>query len=104
MLYAELEWQHAPFLLQTEPIQHSLCGSFTYSTSFMGVDRVLTPLSIPMSYDSDSMTFKIYSELLDLIGDHQLTLSAHLTDYPSIATEKFAEKTVITIVDPCIDP
>ena len=70
----------------------------------MDKDRVLSPISIPMSYDSDSMTFRIYSEFMDLIGDHQLTLSGHLKDYPSMATEKFAEKTVITILDPCIDP
>lgn len=38
------------------------------------------------------------------MGEHELTLSAYLRNYPSVATEENAEKAIIEFLDPCINP
>lgn len=82
VLYSETEWTHAPFILETKPFQHSLCGAFTYTATFMSEENVLSADSKPMSYESDTRTFKIYSEDLELMSEWHLTISARLKAYP----------------------
>ena len=57
-----------------------------------------------MSYDSVTRTFSFYSEDYDLIGSHQFTLEAHLTEYPVTATSEKAVQSTIDITNPCLDP
>jgi len=56
-----------------------------------------------MNYDTSKREFNIYSEQISLIGLRQLTIKAHLTQYPVIVTSK-PESASIDIIDPCIDP
>ena len=47
---------------------------------------ILTASTVPMSYDIDTGQFTFYSEDFDLIGEHDFTIAAHLSNYPSIGT------------------
>ena len=60
--------------------------------------------SEPLKYSYSTRKFKLYSTDLELMGEHELTLSARLTNYATTSTEEFAEKTTIEILDPCINP
>ena len=57
-----------------------------------------------MKYDSETRTFTIYSEDMDLLGFRDITLSAHLTDYPSMKSQTPDVATQIEILEyfgPC---
>ena len=58
----------------------------------------------PMKYDTDTRTFSFYSEDTNLLGDHEFTISAFLTEYPVIETPPQAEKEILTVINPCPDP
>ena len=49
-----------------------------------------TPMSSessPMAYDSETQTLSIWSEDANLVGMHDITVSAYLTDYPDVKAE-----------------
>ena len=45
-----LVWIHDPFILDTVPISHTLCGDFTFEATFM--DSSINIISDPMKYDT----------------------------------------------------
>ena len=57
-----------------------------------------------MSYTTDTRDFNIYAESFDLIGLHEITLKASLTEHPSIVTQSPDQSAMIDLIDPCIDP
>ena len=46
----------------------------------------------------------MYSEDFSLIGSHPYTVTAYLTDYPSLMTQAPDATAMIEFVDPCLDP
>ena len=52
-----------------------------------------------MSYDQQTRTFSIYSEDASLVGTQDYTLSAFLTDQPSVVTDVMTAQ--IEISGPC---
>ena len=74
---------HSPFSVTTTPIDHTFCGTITYTATFRGTVADSTTLP-PVAYNSSINTFKMYSEDLKLIGTHMVTVSAKLTTYPDI--------------------
>ena len=97
-----LQWTHAPFEVQTWPIQHTLCGEFAYEAYFM--DEYVTDETEPLRYDSSTLTFSLYSEDFDMIGEHLLEFQAWFEDYPSTEDEIPAIITYLSFDDPCPDP
>ena len=71
---------HSPFELVTTTDSQALCGSITYTATFDGVPVSLE--TVPMSYDSESLKFMVFSDQSDHIGTHTITLSASLVNYP----------------------
>ena len=80
-----------------------MCGGLTYTATFEGVaiDPITKP---PMSYDTLSKRFSIYSEDFSLLGDRTITVRAFLTEYPVTETAFPNQSTTIEIIDPCLDP
>ena len=65
------EFSHSSFIVTTSPIvSHTLCGPLKYQATFESAP--IDSSSVPMAYDSDSQTFAIYSEDLDLLGIRQI--------------------------------
>ena len=90
---------HSPFELS---VSHSLCGSIAYSATFNS-SPIDTSSSL-MKYESGTRKFTIYSEDIADLGTHQITVSAYLTDYPSVTSEEPDESSTIDIaeiVGPC---
>ena len=61
-----------------------MCGTLTYSATFNGA--AIDKITSPMKYDGETRTFTIYSDDMDLLGLKELTLSAYLTDYPTVTS------------------
>lgn len=97
-----LQWTHENFQLLTQPIEHALCGDFSFNAKFMNVD--LTTESLPLSYDTETRTFTMRSEDFNLIGKREFSIQAYLTEYPSMRTTEKAEKAYLTILNPCLAP
>ena len=57
-----------------------------------------------MSYDMSTRGFSFYSEDFNLIGDHEFSIEAYLTEYLITKTIEQAEKATLTVGDPCPDP
>ena len=93
---------HDPFILDTVPIVHTLCGDLTYVATFM--NNPIDTLSLPMIYDAATQQYSIYTEDVNLVGTHPYTIEAFLTDYPVTATAPQAEASTIEIIDPCVNP
>jgi hypothetical protein len=51
---------HSPFVFETLPKSHGLCGSLSYSATFDG--QPVDETSAPMRYDSELRTFTVFSE------------------------------------------
>ena len=102
------EFTHDPFVIKTLPFDHSLCGSLTYTSTFMTVDIDETiavfadPMSDPVRYDQSTLTHAVYSEDFALLGLRPYTVKAFLTDY-AVTTTDDATAT-IEFLDPCPDP
>ena len=94
-------WTHDAFTLATSPIVHTLCGDFTYEATFQGA--AINPTTSPVTYDTATRSFSVYSEDFDLIDAHPFTIHAFLTDHPTTATATPLAAT-LTIGDPCPDP
>jgi hypothetical protein len=74
---------HDPWSYTTIPIPHTLCGTIDYTATFEGTVADLTTMP-NVVYSSNDRTFGIYSEDFALIGMRSVTVSASLTDYPTI--------------------
>ena len=59
-------WTHTPFTINTTPNPHTLCGDLTYEATFMGT--ALDTNTSPVSYDTATRSYAIYSEDFGLIG------------------------------------
>ena len=64
---------HDPFVIQTKPIDHDLCGTLTYTSTFMtdtitNLNPVTQRMSDAVGYNSISLTHTVYSENFELIG------------------------------------
>ena len=97
-----LQWDHSPFTLDTLPFTHQLCGPFTYVARFQGA--IINSASTPMSYELNSRGFTFYSEDFNLIGDHEFSIEAYLTEHPDMKTLQRAVTATIAVGDPCPDP
>ena len=75
---------HSSFTVITNPFAHSLCGDLAYSTTFVGTATNLT--SDPMTYDTTTRTFSIYSEDFSLLGMQPITVQANFEqlEYQSV--------------------
>ena len=62
----------------------TLCGAINYELLFDST--IIDQTSIPISYDAQARTLKIYSEDSALVGLHSLMLSAYFADYPDVKT------------------
>ena len=62
------QFTHDAFQVMTSPFEHDLCGKVDYLATFDG--STVTEVTTPVRYDSSILTFEIYSEDLELIGDH----------------------------------
>ena len=60
------KFTHDEFTVTTHPFDHALCGDVHYNVLFDG--SPVTATSQPMSYDTLSRTFEIYSEDFNLVG------------------------------------
>ena len=101
---------HDPFVINTVPITHTLCGVLTYTSTFMGVaiDPALNPLldgAIDhVGYDSATRTHTVYSELESLYGLQPYTVKAALAEY-SVTTSAAPDAIAyIEFRDPCPSP
>ena len=56
-----------------------------------------------MSYAAVTNEFAIYSEDFGLLGPRTITVQTYFVEYVAI-TSGPSEETVITIIDPCLDP
>lgn len=90
---------HDPFQITSDSLDVSLCGPLRYFAKFDGSD--IDNFSNPMQYDSATRMFNIFSIVEDLIGSWEITLSASLEDYPSIASSEPDVSTTIEIIDQC---
>ena len=84
-LFGSFQIVHDPFTIVTSSFPNTLCGSLSYSATF-DTTTIDTESTGPITYDSDLLTFVLYSEDVNLIGSHTITLSAFLTDYPEIVS------------------
>ena len=68
------QFVHDPFIINTVPISHNLCGQLTYESTFMtipidnSISVLSEPLSNPISYDKTMRQHTLYSEDFTLIG------------------------------------
>ena len=83
------------------PFSHQLCGSLDYTSSFNSAQ--IDSSSSPLSYDSASLTYAIYSEDRNLIGPNLIELQALFVQYPSVTSGSPVEID-LEIIDPCLDP
>jgi len=60
------DFAHSSFTVITNPFAHSLCGDLAYTTTFVGATIDL--ISDPMTYDTTTRTFSLYSEDFNLLG------------------------------------
>ena len=97
------DFAHSSFTVITNPFAHSLCGDLAYTTTFVGATTDLT--SDPMTYDTTTRTFSLYSEDFNLLGMQPITVQAYfeMPDYQSVNSGAPVQ-TEIEIKDPCIDP
>ena len=105
-----MQFAHDPFTIVTQPVQHSLCGPLSYTSAFDGeqidqsVNPVDEPLVDPVGYNAFTRTHTVYSENFSLIGQHTYTVSAFLTDYPSLTSPTPDPSATINFIDPCPNP
>ena len=92
---------HSAWSYTTSPISHTFCGSdITYTAIYEGV--VSDENSLPsMAFSSQDRNFKMYAEDPSLIGMTKASISAYLTDYPTIVAS-LPETVDIEIKDPCL--
>ena len=72
----------------------------TYTAFMDGIE--LTPTSIPLSYDSASQTFSIYSEDLSMAGAHDISLIGEFADYLAGISKEYTF--TLSIAELCLDP
>ena len=87
------KFAHSPYSVTTSPIPHNYCGDVHYQVWLDS--ELLSISSLPMAYNTISRTFEIYSEDLDLVGEHSITIQAHFADYPTLKSLDPLEKTTI---------
>ena len=82
------------------PNSHNLCGSLTYLVLFDGTE--IDQTSAPLSFQSINREFSIFTDDAADIGVHEVSVTAHLTDYPD--TESPELKVNIEVIDACPNP
>ena len=88
-----MQWNHAPFTVETYPLQHDQCGEITYEAFFNGQPVALQidpntgdPLNTsPLQYDPQTGVFTFFTDSPDLIGTHEYSIRAYLTKYHNTA-------------------
>ena len=87
-------------MIKTVPIEHSLCGGLTYTSTF---DGAAISVNWPVKYDASTRTHNVYSEDEALKGVVKpYTVQASLTDYPTTVSE--VKTANIQFKDPCPAP
>ena len=81
-----LQWIHSAFIIETSPNTHTLCGEITYEATFMG--STVDTDSSPMKYDTSSRQFTFFSDDVNLVGTHDFSITAHLSSYPAMKTNR----------------
>lgn len=79
-----------------------LCGDVHYNAYFDSA--LLTSSSQPMSYDTLTRTFEIYSEDDALIGFKSIEVQGFFVDHPLMTSEEPKEATQIEITNACNSP
>lgn len=96
------KFTHDPFTVSTQPFDHELCGEVRYKVYFEG--RLLSKTSAPLSYDTLTRQFEIYSEDWNLIGFHSIEVEGYFVDHPAMTTVAPKLATTIEIEHPCLRP
>ena len=91
---AGLMWEHAEFFES-----HSICGPITYQAVFL--DQNLSISTLPLKYDSQLKKFTLFTEDIDLIGIHELVVSAFYSNYPNSLGIQTSKTAIIEIISPC---
>ena len=68
------------------------------------MDNPIDLVTTPVSYDSASKTYTIYTEDEALKGSQSFTIEAHLTNFPTVATAVKAVTAYIEIGSSCTAP
>ena len=79
------KFTHDEFTVTTLPFDHTLCGDVNYKVYFDATE--LSTSSEPIAYDTILRQFEIYSEDLDIIGMHYITVKAFFVDYPLMTSQ-----------------
>ena len=72
-----LTWIYDELVIETVPIEHSLCGALTYEATFMGGS--ISAGSTPVSHDDSLRSFTIFTDDPAFKGSQEYTVSAYLT-------------------------
>ena len=85
-----LQFTHQPYQVKTLPNQHSLCGTLTYTSTFMtlaigDLDPFADTMSDPVGYDAATLMHSVYSEDFGLLGFQPYTVTATLTEYSTVS-------------------
>ena len=86
----------------TSPVTHSLCGEVDYDVFFEG--QQIDTSSMPLSYDTTTRTFEMYSEQMALLGTRSIAIQGYFRDYMHIKSAPPDLETTIEILDPCLRP
>ena len=62
-----MQWDHAPFIVQTTKFDPDICGEITYEARFNGEPIEATIAEFPLKYDPDAMVFTFFTEDTDLL-------------------------------------
>ena len=99
---------HGLFTIETEPIEHNLCGDILLTPQYDGSDLPPTDSLTQVIYSSADRQFSITSTNGDLIGnDKSYSVNAQLLNYdPSTYTGVSIAKAsgIINFINPCLVP
>ena len=68
----------------TTPLSHLMCGEVDYEVFFEG--QSIDSASSPVSFDTSTRTFEIYSEDFNLVGLRTIEVKGFLRDYPVLTS------------------
>ena len=71
-------------MIKTVPIDHSLCGGLTYTSTF---DGAAISVNWPVKYDDSTRTHNVYSEDDALKAIKPYTMQAYQANYPTTVSE-----------------
>ena len=67
-----------------------------------GIDPMVDKLTDAVGYNPNSLTFSVYSENFDLLGQQDLTVQAYLKEYTQVVSD--VSTALVEFIAPCLDP